>query len=87
MLMARVQYAWYVWAMRLGRPIMLGGYSTEQEASTDAQRKLDCTFEVVELPTIDSTKAWKILRNRMWKQSDDIENVLQRAKHKVDYQK
>ncbi len=77
----RPQSAWYVWAVRQGRPIMLGGYNSEDEAYRDASMRLDCSFEVVELSTIDTRKAYKMLRKRMLDKTGDLEQALRRAQH------
>ena len=77
----------YYWILAVepitGRPVVLGPYSTESEANDVGFNKCGGTFEVLPLKTRDVGLATKILKHRRFEQSEQLAEVLKRAKHKV----
>ena len=77
----------YYWILAVeptsGRPVVLGPYGTESEANDMAFSKLGASFEVVPLQTRDVGLATKILKHRRFEQSEQLAEVLKRARHKI----
>ena len=77
----------YYWILAVepttGRPVVLGPYDTEAAANDMAFSKLGAAFEVVPLQTRDVRSATKILKHRRFEQSEQLAEVLKRARHKV----
>lgn len=78
----------YYWILavepKTGRPIVLGAYSSEDEANRVGFAKIDGSFEVVKLKTRDSSRATKILKYRRFHQTAKLEEATKRAKHRTD---
>ena len=77
----------YYWILAVeptsGRPIVLGWYSSEAEANDIGFNKCGGSFEVIPLQTRDVGLATKILKHRRFEQSEQLAEVLKRARHKV----
>lgn len=65
------------------RLIIIGAYGTTDEAYRMGYEKLDCPFDVVELPTKDKGKATGILKARRLEQTSNLDLALKRAKHQI----
>ena len=75
------KYYW-IWAEDGNRRIVWGAYSTREEAQRIGASKLNCPFEVVELPTKDEASASRMLRARLLNETGDTENSFSRFSHK-----
>ena len=77
----------YYWILAVesttGRPVILGPYGSESDAADEAFGKLGSAFEVIPLRTRDVGLATKILKHRRFVQSEQLSEVLKRARHKV----
>jgi len=77
----------YYWILAVegttGRPVILGPYSSESEANDMAFNRCGASFEVIPLQTRDVRSATKILKHRRFEQSEQLAEVLKRARHKV----
>lgn len=75
----------YYWILAVdkntGRPVVLGAYNSEESANRVGFEKIDGTFEVVPLPTRDSSKATKILKYKRFNQTAKLEEAFKRARH------
>jgi hypothetical protein len=75
------KYFW-IWAEGEDRRIVWGAYQTYKEAERVAASKLNCPYEIVELPTRDEGAASRMLRARLLNESGDTEGSFKRFSHK-----
>lgn len=75
--------AWWIYEPHQGRLIILGPYADSTEAEQDNWSKLSGEGKVVELPTIDRTRARDIARKRTLDETSNLDEALRRAKYKV----
>lgn len=74
---------YYIFATSQGKRVFLGPYNTEEEANRIGFEKLDGNFECIPLPTRDRSRATGMLKARLLDKSGDLENSLERVKHKT----
>jgi len=77
----------YYWILTVdvetSRPVVLGPYTTENEANQIGFSKLGYAFEVHPLKTRDVGLATKTLKHRRLMQTEKLEEALKRAKHQI----
>lgn len=79
-----LNYYWILTVDRVSsRPVILGPYSTEEEANQIGFGKLGGSFEVVPLRTRDVGLATKVLKHRRFMTTDQLSEALKRARHKI----
>lgn len=64
-----------------GHLVILGPYSSREDAEAKSYQELENPFEVVELNTRDRGKATAILKKRNLSSTSDLGSSLQRAGH------
>jgi len=74
---------YYVWADDEGTNVLLGPFTTREEANRAAWGQLNCYFEIVELDTKDRAKATQVLKARKLEKTQDLRRSLERVKHIV----
>ena len=79
----RQPYWWIVTFTEQGRLVVLGPYESETEANRLGVSKLAGNFQVIELQTADQAKATKIIKYNLFKESNDLERALQKARHQI----
>lgn len=70
---------WYVIARVDGRKVILGPYSSQDDAYQSGYSKIDGDFDTRELPTKDLGRAVRMLRL----DDDDIRDSFQRTRHTI----
>lgn len=80
----RPRSAWWIYAYHLGRVVILGPYSDQVEAERDCWSKTGGKGEVLELPTIDRTKARDMAKKKILDKAHDLDIAFKRARYKVD---
>lgn len=82
-LLGRQGSYWYITAMIDNKIYALGPYADEEEALESASANLgsDADFELVELPTKDKAKAYRLIRDRVLKETHNLPLTIQRMKH------
>jgi len=78
----RARSAWWAHCVHLGRPVILGPYYDQTQAEREAWEKLEGKGEVVELPTIDHTRARDMLKKKMLDRTRDLDSIMKRASYK-----
>jgi len=78
----RARSAWWAHCFHLGRLVVLGPYLDQAEAQREAWEKLEGKGEVVELPTIDHTRARDMLKKKMLDRTRDLDSIMKRASYK-----
>jgi len=79
----RARSSWWIYSFKLGRTVVLGGYSDQQEAEQDLFAKLNGEGEVIELPTIDRGHATQMIKKKILDRSSNLEMAIRRASHQV----
>lgn len=79
----RARSAYWLTCWHLGRLIVLGPYTDQVEADRENYSKLEGKGEVVELNTIDRSRATAMLKKKLLDKGRDLDKALQRAKHQV----
>ena len=74
---------WYVRANCDGRPVILGPYTSNEEASQAGYSQLDGDFDTVELPTRDLGKAVRMLRVNSLNEGNSLQQAMMRTKHSL----
>lgn len=74
---------YYIFAVSQGKRVFLGPYDTEEEANRIGFGKLEGNFECIPLPTRDRSRATGMLKARLLDKSGNLENSLERVKHKT----
>jgi len=78
----RARSAWWAHCFHLGRLVVLGPFFDQAEAEREAWEKLEGKGEVVELPTIDHTRARDMLKKKMLDRTRDLDSIMKRASYK-----
>ena len=65
-----------------GRTVILGWFSTPEEAQAEGAEKIGGYFDVVPLTTKDMRKATQILKAKKLDESHSLPYALERVKHK-----
>lgn len=78
----RAKSAWWTHCFHQGRLVVLGPFFDEAEAQREVWDKLEGKGEVVELPTIDRTRARDMLKKKMLDRTRDLDVVMNRASYK-----
>ena len=78
----RARSAWWAHCVHLGRPVILGPYHDQTEAEREAWEKLEGKGEVIELPTIDRTRARDMIKKKMLDRTRDLDAIMKRASYK-----
>lgn len=78
----RDNYYW-VTAVHNGRTVLLGAFSTEEEADRIGYRKISGHYDVIMLPTKDSGKASQLIKARKLHNSANLEDSMQRLRHQI----
>ena len=71
---------YYVTAWVEGRKVVLGPFSTEDDANQEGYLKVDGDYEVTPLPTRDLGRAVRMLRMQ---NGEDINQSFQRTRHVI----
>jgi len=78
----RARSAWWAHCYHLGRLVVLGPFFDQTEAEREAWEKLEGKGEVIELPTIDHTRARDILKKKLLDRTRDLDVIMKRASYK-----
>lgn len=78
----RTTYYWVI-ANLHGKLVIIGPKSSGDEANTFAYEKLDVPFEIVPLQTRDRAKATSQIKAMRLDQTGNLEQSIQRSRHKV----
>lgn len=78
---------WWIVTTFKGQPVILGPYTSEEEASQVGFEKLGGNFESYELPTRDKSKATSMIKARILNKTSDLETALRKAKHQIPKEK
>lgn len=79
----RQEHYWIYIPEHQGRPLLIYGGTTEEEARGRGFQECDCFFEVVMLPTKDRNRASSLMKGRLLHQSGDLDSSLRRLGHKT----
>ena len=71
---------YYVTAWVGGRKVVLGPFSTEEDANQEGYLKIDGDYEVMPLPTKDLGRAVRMLRMQ---NGEDITDSFRRTRHAI----
>jgi len=83
-LVANIGVYWWVYGWHKNRRIILGPYSSEEEAYEDGYAKISSDVKAVPLRTRDEQKASREIRARVLDETRDIDETFRRFRHKVD---
>ena len=76
-------YWWVTTTSGDGKMVVLGPYSTEDNANNYAFRHLGSNFETHQLFTKDMAKATRMLKKRLFDRIGDLDTALKRAGHQL----
>ena len=80
-------YWWITTHSGDGKLVVLGPYSTEESANDYAFRHLGSNFEAHQLGTKDVAKATRILKKLFFDRVGNLDQALERARHKFEEKK
>lgn len=69
--------------MHEGKPVILGPYRTEEEASNFGFQRLGSNFETYDLPTRDKARAASMIKARILQQTSNLDTALQKVRHQL----
>ena len=78
----RARSAWWAHCFHLGRLVVLGPFFDQSEADRESWEKLEGKGEVIELPTIDHTRARDMLKKKLLDRTRDLDVIMGRASYK-----
>ena len=73
---------YYNYAIHAGKLVIDGAYSSEQEALRFGYKNIPCQFETFCSSSRDSARVTKEIKHRVWGQTGNIDNAINRASHK-----
>ncbi|MBA7498681.1 hypothetical protein ES704_01418 [subsurface metagenome] len=74
---------WWVTTIHGGRTIVLGPFSSEEEANEVGYQRLDGNYNVHSLPTRDESTATRMLKGKKLKEDSTLGESLKRFRHKT----
>ena len=80
----RIGVYWWVYGWHKNRRIVLGPYSSEDEAYEDGCAKISSDVKVIPLKTRDEQKASREIRARVLDETRNIDETFRRFRHSVD---
>jgi len=75
---------WWVYGLYNGRRIILGPFSSENEAYDEGYTKISSDIDVVGLHTRDEAKASREIRAKVLDETRDVSETFKRFRHDAD---
>ncbi len=77
------EYRWWIWGDRNGKPLVLGGYVSEEKCDEIGTEIFDGLYDKACLNTIDKSKATSIIRHMKFEKTHDLEYSMKPVRHSL----